>query len=117
VAESKRIRDSTAEFERTLEEGLSYELYLYVAGTTVHSARAVQVIRQVCSHVLNDRCKLYIIDIYKSPELAREAQIVAVPTLVRTAPPPVRKLIGDLSDRNRVLRFLEVPAVAREGSA
>ncbi len=116
MAQQGNIRDSAARFDRALQEGVRYELHLYIAGATANSAHAVRVIRHICDHALKSRCRLRIIDIYESPQLARQAQIIAVPTLVRTTPPPVRKLVGDLSDHNRVLRFLDLPAAAGEGA-
>lgn len=117
MAEKNDIKDFVRQFERTLQAGYHYELHLYVAGSTLHSARAVQSIKHLCSGLLKNRYRLHIFDIYKSPQLARQAQIIAVPTLVRVSPPPLRKLVGDLSDRNRVLRFLDLPEVAGGGIA
>ena len=116
MAEHGNIRNSAAQFNRVFEEGVWFELQLYIAGATAYSAHAVRVIRHICDHALKKRCRLRIINIYESPQLAREAQILAVPTLVRTTPPPIRKLVGDLSDRDRVLRFLDLPVAAGEGA-
>ena len=116
MGEQKKIRDSTQEFERRLRDGFLYEFHLYVAGTSSYSLRAVESMNRLCIGALKNRCQLYIIDIYESPEPARKAQIVAVPTLVRLAPPPVRRLVGDLSDPGRVLQFLGVSLPAGEGA-
>ena len=113
----KESIDSSQQFERKLRDGITFELCLYVAGTSIHSLRAVEAINRLCKGVLKDCCRLCIIDIYETPELAGKAQIVAVPTLVRVEPLPVRKLVGDLSDRGRLLRFLGFPSLAREGTA
>jgi circadian clock protein KaiB len=115
VGEQKEIRDSAQEFERSLRNGLLYDLHLYVAGTSSYSLRAVEAMNRICMGTLKNRCQLHIIDIYESPELAREAQILAVPTLVRLAPPPARRLVGDFSDSSRVLQFLGLPSPAGEG--
>jgi circadian clock protein KaiB len=116
MAQEDDPRDSLLAVERALARGLRYELYLYVAGTTSHSVRAIRALKDICVTSFGDRCELHIVDIYESPELAREAQIIAVPALVRKAPSPVRKLVGDLADRARVLRFLELPATAKDGA-
>ncbi len=72
-----------------------YTLRLYVAGLAPSSARAIAAMREVCETHLGGRYQLEIIDIYKSPEVAREDQILAIPTLVKQLPPPLRKLVGD----------------------
>jgi circadian clock protein KaiB len=88
-----------------------YSLRLYVAGTTPRSARSVANIKDICELHLRGRYALEVIDIYQQPGLAGEDQIVAAPTLLKKQPLPVRRLIGDLSDRARVLIGLDlVPA-------
>lgn len=110
------IKDSSEQFERARRDGPRYKLRLYVAGSSALSSRALRNIKQICSG-LAGHYELHVVDVHQSPALAREAQIVAVPTLVRESPPPVRKLVGDLSDRNRVRRFLDLPAEAGEATA
>lgn len=73
-------------------------LRLYVSGNTHRSTRAIHNLRLACDHYLAGRYSLEIIDIYTNPSAAREAQIIAVPTLVKLEPEPRRLLIGDLSD-------------------
>ena len=85
-----------------------YVLRLYVTGTTARSERAIANAKQVCDTYLADRYHLDIIDIYQDPGAAREHQIVAAPTLVRVQPKPLRRLIGDLSDQDRVLAGLDL---------
>ncbi len=80
-----------------------YVLRLYVAGTTPGSIRAVEALRAICDEHLAGRYDLEVIDVYQQPELARHEQIVAVPTLVKQLPAPLRKIIGDLADKQRVL--------------
>ena len=80
-----------------------YELALYVVGVTQRSLDAVRTIRTLCEQHLADRYTLEVFDIAARPELAREAQIVATPTLIKRLPMPLRRLIGDLSSRDRVL--------------
>jgi len=85
-----------------------YRLRLFVTGTTPRSARAIQNIRAICEDHLHDRYDLEVIDIYQHPEHVKAEQIVVTPTLVKQFPLPVRKLIGDLSDRDRVLVGLDI---------
>lgn len=89
-------------------EGLEYEFHLYVTGATPNSTRAVRHIKAICEEFLAGRYELRIIDMYQQPELAQQAQIVAAPTLVRRRPLPLRRLIGDLSNRAAVLTALEL---------
>jgi circadian clock protein KaiB len=85
-----------------------YVLRLYVSGSTSKSALAVENIKRICEQHLKNRYDLEVIDIYQQPNLARDEQIVAVPTLVKRSPPPLRKLIGDLSNPKRVLFCLDL---------
>jgi len=79
------------------------ELRLYVAGQTPKSLAALANLKKICSEHLEGRYKLYVIDLLETPQLAQNDQILAIPTLVRKLPEPIRKIIGDLSDQNRVL--------------
>lgn len=83
-------------------------LRLFVAGTTAHSLRAIENLRRICDAHLAERVDLEIVDIYQHPELAGQHQVVAAPTLVKLLPPPLRRIIGDLSEEQRVLRGLEL---------
>ena len=85
-----------------------YVLRLYVSGSTLKSARAVENIKRICEQHLKNRYDLEVIDIYQQPNLARDEQIVAVPTLIKRLPPPVRRLIGDLSNTKEVLFGLDL---------
>ena len=87
-----------------------YRLRLFVTGTTPRSARAIRNIRAICEENLAGRYDLEVIDIYQHPEHVRAEQIIVTPTLVKQFPPPVRKLIGDLSDTARVLAALDIVA-------
>lgn len=80
-----------------------WNLRLYVAGTTPKSAAAISNLRKFCEENLAGRYTIEVIDLLENPKLARTDQIVAIPTLVRKIPTPMRKIIGDLSDRQRVL--------------
>jgi circadian clock protein KaiB len=85
-----------------------YVLRLYINGSTLKSTLAVKNIKQVCEQHLNGRYDLEIIDICQHANLARDEQIVAVPTLIKRLPRPLRRLIGDLSDQNKVLFGLDL---------
>jgi circadian clock protein KaiB len=85
-----------------------YVLRLYVSGSTLKSALAVENIKRICEQHLKNRYDLEVIDIYQQPNLARDEQIVAVPTLIKRLPPPQRRLIGDLSNLKRVLFGLDL---------
>jgi circadian clock protein KaiB len=85
-----------------------YVLRLYVSGSTLKSALAVENIKRICEQRLKNRYDLKVIDIYQQPNLARDEQIVAVPTLIKRFPPPLRRLIGDLSNLKKVLFGLDL---------
>jgi circadian clock protein KaiB len=86
----------------------SWCLRLYVAGQSPRSLRAFENLKELCETHLAGRYQIEIIDLMENPKLARGDQIVAVPTLVRKLPEPVRKIIGDLSDSDRVLVGLDL---------
>ena len=103
---SDNTNNSTAESMEALfsvPDSEHYVLRLYVTGTTPQSARAILNIKTVCERNLEGRYDLEVVDIYQQPELARNEQIIAAPTLVKILPQPLRKLIGNLSDTERVL--------------
>lgn len=85
-----------------------YVLRLYVAGTTPNSVRAIENIKLICEEYLKGRYDLEVIDIYQQPVLAKGDQIIAVPTLMRKLPLPLRKFIGDLSDTELILVGLDL---------
>jgi circadian clock protein KaiB len=87
-----------------------YVLCLYVSGSTPRSARSIYNLRRICEERLSGRYRLEVIDIYQQPELARQEQIIAAPTLVKKLPLPLRKLVGELSDQERVLVGLDLKA-------
>jgi circadian clock protein KaiB len=88
-----------------------YQLRLLVAGENLRSRRAIENLRRVCDQYMRGQVDLEIIDVYKQPELARTYQVVALPTLVKLLPLPVRRIIGDLSEQERVIRGLELVAM------
>jgi circadian clock protein KaiB len=86
----------------------SFMLRLYVAGQTPNSIRALANLKRLCEEHLTVGYQIEVIDLLENPQLARGDQILAVPTLVRRLPEPVRKIIGDLSDSERVLVGLDL---------
>jgi len=85
-----------------------YVLRLYISGSTSKSSLAVENIKQVCEQHLKNRYDLEVIDIYQQTNLARDEQIVAVPTLIKQLPLPLRRLIGNLSNQENVLLGLDL---------
>ncbi len=84
----------------------SYALRLFVTGNTYRSIKAVENIRRICEEHLKGRYGLEVIDLYQQPELAMSEQLFAAPTLIKTQPLPVRRMVGDMADENRVLMGL-----------
>ncbi len=108
--------DETQAFEEALAKEPAadrYVLRLFVTGTTPRSARAIQNIRAICEERLQGRYQLEVIDIYQHPEQAKPEQVVVAPTLVKQLPLPVRRLIGDLSNEERVLVGLDLTPVRK----
>ena len=101
---------ATAAFEKALAKPAEpqYELRLYVTGMTARSARAIANLKQICEEHLKGRYDLQVVDIYQHPKLTEGEQIIAVPTLIKKLPLPMRRIIGDLSDRERVLSGLDL---------
>jgi circadian clock protein KaiB len=93
-------------------EGKRWEMRLYVAGQTPKSLTAFANLKQICEEHLKGRYSIEVIDLLEQPQLSRGDQILAIPTLVRKLPQPVRKIIGDLSDTERVLVGLDLRPVA-----
>ena len=87
-------------------KNIEYVLRLYITGASPNSIRAINNIKHICEEHLRDRYLLEIIDIYQTPELAVEEQIIALPLLVRKEPLPQRRLIGDMSQIDKVLKGL-----------
>jgi circadian clock protein KaiB len=85
-----------------------YKLRLFITGSTPRSARAIENMRRICEENLEGRFDLEVVDIYQDPEATKDLQIIATPTLVKILPEPLRRIIGDLSDRERVLAGLDL---------
>jgi circadian clock protein KaiB len=85
-----------------------WELRLYVAGQTQKSITALANLKKYCEEYLQSKYHIHVIDLLKNPQLAEGDQILAIPTLVKKVPEPIRKIIGDLSDKERVLVGLDI---------
>jgi circadian clock protein KaiB len=85
-----------------------YVLRLYVAGTSPKSVNAITNIKKICEENLQGHYELEVIDLYQQPQLAQGEQIIAVPTLIRKLPPPLHRIIGDMSNTERVLVGLDI---------
>lgn len=116
----KKPAPDTAQDTKAFEDALAvsqaadrYLLRLFVTGSTPKSSRAIQNIQAICEKKLKGRYELEVIDIYQHPEQGKPEQIVVVPTLIKTLPLPIRRLIGDLSDNERVLAGLDLVPVSR----
>jgi circadian clock protein KaiB len=108
----KRQRsNSTDDFERRVAQQPGKEKYLlrlYVTGMTPRSTEAIARIKTICEEYVAGRYELEVIDIYQQPTLAKGEQIIATPTLIKMLPLPLRRLVGDLSNKERVLLGLDL---------
>src|SRR5476651_840075 len=94
-----------------MEQETKYELRLYVAGKTAKSVTALANLQKYCEEHLKGQYKIEVVDLLVKPQLAEGDQIFAIPTLVRKVPEPIRKIIGDLSDEEKVLVGLNIRPV------
>jgi circadian clock protein KaiB len=90
-----------------------YRLRLYVAGQTPKSIAAFNNLKKICEEQLKGKYHIEIVDLLENPQLAKGDQILAIPTLVRRLPPPLKKIIGDLSDKEKVLVGLDLKPVRK----
>lgn len=104
-------KSSSMDEANTPQEDEVWELRLYVAGITPKSVEAFTNLKKICEEYLAGKYHIEVIDLMENPKLARGDQILAVPTLVRQLPPPLKKIIGDLSDTERVLVGLDLRQV------
>jgi len=88
-----------------------WELRLYIAGLTPNSIAAIANLKKICEDQLKGRYRIEVVDLLKKPQLAKGDQIVAIPTLVRRLPPPVKKIVGNLSKTERTLVGLDIQPV------
>ncbi|GMU20449.1 MAG: hypothetical protein AMXMBFR13_05460 [Phycisphaerae bacterium] len=103
----------TAEaYERAIAETAAqrYVLRLYISGMTPAALRAIGNLKKICEEHLSGRYDLEVIDVYRQPVLARDQQILAAPTLIKLLPEPLRRIIGDMSNKKRVLLGLDLRA-------
>ena len=100
-----KVKGSTKAFNLTVSESdnKKYHLRLFTTGVTNRSVTAISNIKEICEDYLEGQYKLEVIDLYKKPQLATEEQIIAAPTLIKKRPLPFRRIIGDMSDRDKVL--------------
>lgn len=109
----KRIRENAAtsakKRQRRPKKESTYVLRLYITGSTPRAKTAVMKVKHFCEEHLKDHYELDVIDIYQQPAYAREGQIIAAPTLVKKLPEPLKRLVGDFSNMNRVLLALGLP--------
>ena len=103
----RKQRSADEHRDETPDEGV-WNLRLYVAGQTAKSIRAFENLKKICEEHLAGKYTIELIDLSANPRLAKGDQILALPTLVRKLPPPLRKIIGDLSDKERVLVGLDL---------
>ena len=103
---ARRIRATAA---------VDYDLVLFISGASERSRLALANIKAIANEHLNGRYRLSVVDLYQQPERAREHEIIAVPTLVKRLPAPLRRLIGDLSDEDRVMVGLDIVPKSRNG--
>ena len=104
------LESETQHFEDALTASASqrYLLRLYVVGATAASQRAIANLISICEEELEGRYTLEVVDVFQRPELAAGEQIIATPTLIRVLPEPVARLVGDMSDREKVLLGLDL---------
>jgi len=107
---AKKIVTSNEQFEAnlTLSSTGKYLLRLYVTGSTPNSVRAIDNIKKICEEHLEGHYELDVIDLYQKPNLAKGEQIIAAPTLIKRLPLPLRRIIGDMSNTERILVGLDL---------
>ena len=108
----KDAADVTEDFEKALKgegnENEKYVLRLFVTGMTPKSVAAIDNVRKICEEHLKGRCELEVIDIYQQPDYAKTEQLIAAPTLIKKLPLPLRKFIGNMSDKDKILIGLDI---------
>ncbi len=109
----RKLRPRAAAARVPKSKEISYVLRLFTTGTTPRSTRAIQNLRDICEALLKGRYQLEVIDIYQEPGRASEADIIAAPTLIKEEPEPRRRMVGDLSDRSKVISNLAIAATSK----
>jgi circadian clock protein KaiB len=107
----------TDNIDRPASSGGLYKLRLFITGSTARSTRAIENMRRICDENLKGQYDLEVIDVYQNPEATKDLQIVATPTLVKILPEPLRRIIGDLSNEERVLAGLNLAPITRPDGA
>lgn len=113
---NQEMKSSTRQFEFSLKKSKTakYVLRLYVTGSTPQSVHAITNIKKICEEHLKGRYDLEVIDLYQKPNLAKGEQIIAAPTLLKKLPLPLRRIIGDMSNLERVLTGLDLREVKKK---
>jgi len=108
-----KVKGSTSKVDLTMSESdkNKYVLRLYITGTTSRSVLALTNLKKICEEYLEGRYELEVIDLYKMPSLARDEQIIAAPTLIKKIPLPFRRIIGDMSNIEKVLLGLDLKKI------
>jgi circadian clock protein KaiB len=101
-------KNRAGDFELALEADERFVLQLYITGATERSISAIAALKKICDEEIQGRCEIEVIDMYQHPELARGEQIVVSPTLIKKLPEPIRRVIGDLSNKEKVLKGLGI---------
>jgi circadian clock protein KaiB len=105
-----KLKNSTDEFDLEVSESnkKNYILRLYITGSTSRSLLAITNLKKICDENLEGRYELEVIDLFRHPRLAKDEQIIAAPTLIKKLPLPFRRIIGDMSDKEKVLMGLDL---------
>jgi circadian clock protein KaiB len=113
MKEKKKIKSTAEKFDMTVSASGKdrYILRLYITGTTSRSILAITNLKKICEEYLEGRYELEVIDLYQKPSLAKGDQIIAAPTLIKRLPLPFRRIIGDMSNKEKVLLGLDLREV------
>jgi circadian clock protein KaiB len=108
-----KSKGSTTKFDLTMKESGKdeYVLRLYITGSTSRSVLAIKNLKRICEEYLEGRYELEVIDLYQMPTLAKDEQIIAAPTLIKKLPLPFRRIIGDMSNVEKVLMGLDLKKI------
>ncbi len=105
-----KIKNATKEFDQTVTDKSpdKYILRLFITGATSRSVQALSNLKKICEEYLEGKYELEVVDLYQNPSLAKEEQIIAAPTLIKKLPLPFRRIIGDMSNEEKVLKGLDL---------
>ena len=111
-----RVKVSATKLDLAISESDKYKyiLRLYITGTSSRSVLALMNLKKICEEYLEGRYELEVIDLYQMPGLARDEQIIAAPTLIKKLPLPFRRIIGDMSNEEKVLVGLDLKKIKRQ---